>query len=240
MRDRNIRWKKGDRISLGIAISKFNKKINELKQSEDNLNLPDELDYKKLSNEIATRTSLNTNLQIIRSFLSADVADLKVDEKTQIVSNWQKEKDQLLLRNARRYIKRQLNELEPGFGMGNQEYNELKSTLNSFNNLYKSKSTYKDRSEVLNEYGYGQKMSNMAKTFKENFVEVYSKSSFKNKQKLIDYANSFDNPQDFWNTIKDSKLSDLKQEYDTQQGLISFGDDEDNFNYELRLLKIIK
>lgn len=240
MRDRNIRWKKGDRISLGIAVSKFNKKINELKQTEDNLNLPDELDYKTLSSEIATRTSLTTNLQIIRSFLSADVEDLRVDEKTDIVSNWQKEKDQLLLRNARRYIKRQLNELEPGFGMGNQQYNELKSTLNSFSNLYSSKSTYKNRSEVLNEYGYGQKMSNMAKTFKQNFVEVYSKSSFKNKQKLIDYANSFDNPQDFWQAIRDSKLADLKQEYDTQRGLISFGDDEDNFNYELTMLNIIK
>lgn len=240
MRDRNIHWKQGDRISLGIAISKFNKRINELKQTEENLNLPDNLDYKKLSNEIATRTSLNTNLQIIRSFLSADVEDFRIDEKSEIVSNWQKEKDKLLLRNARRYIKRQLKELEPGFGMGNQQYNELKSTLNSFNNLYKSKSRYKDRAEVLNEYGYGQKMSNMAKTFKENFTEVYSKSTFKNKKKLIDYANSFDNPQDFWEAIKDSKLSDLKQEYDTQQGLISFGDDEGNFDYELKLLKIIK
>ena len=48
MAEYQIRWKRGDYISLGKAVSQFNKKINELKSEENALLLPDEISYSQL------------------------------------------------------------------------------------------------------------------------------------------------------------------------------------------------
>ncbi len=48
MADSQIRWKRGDYISLGKAVANFNKKINELKTEENALLLPDEISYSEL------------------------------------------------------------------------------------------------------------------------------------------------------------------------------------------------
>lgn len=48
MADSQIRWKRGDYISLGKAVANFNKKINELKTEENALLLPDEINYSEL------------------------------------------------------------------------------------------------------------------------------------------------------------------------------------------------
>lgn len=48
MAEYQIRWKRGDYISLGKAVSQFNKKINELKSEENALLLPDEINYSEL------------------------------------------------------------------------------------------------------------------------------------------------------------------------------------------------
>ena len=48
MAEYQIRWKRGDYISLGKAVSQFNKKINELKSEENALLLPDEISYSEL------------------------------------------------------------------------------------------------------------------------------------------------------------------------------------------------
>ena len=48
MADNQIRWKRGDYISLGKAVANFNRKINELKTEENALLLPDEISYSEL------------------------------------------------------------------------------------------------------------------------------------------------------------------------------------------------
>lgn len=48
MAEYKIRWKRGDYISLGKAVSQFNKKINELKSEENALLLPGEISYSQL------------------------------------------------------------------------------------------------------------------------------------------------------------------------------------------------
>ena len=48
MAEYQIRWKRGDYISLGKAVSQFNKKINGLKSEENALLLPDEISYSQL------------------------------------------------------------------------------------------------------------------------------------------------------------------------------------------------
>ena len=45
MAQSQIRWKKGDFIKLGKAVSQFNRKINELQSEENKLYLPEIIDY---------------------------------------------------------------------------------------------------------------------------------------------------------------------------------------------------
>ena len=48
MADGYIRWKRGDYVTLGKAVSAFNKKVRQLQTEENNLNLPDEVSYNDL------------------------------------------------------------------------------------------------------------------------------------------------------------------------------------------------
>ena len=62
-----IRWRKGDYIRLGQAVSQFNKKIVELEKDELKTEyLPDLRDYKDLKEHITTRNELN---RVINNFL---------------------------------------------------------------------------------------------------------------------------------------------------------------------------
>ena len=54
MADSLIRWKKGDYIKLGQAVSRFNKRIKELEVDEISY-LPDMKDYKDLKENILSR-----------------------------------------------------------------------------------------------------------------------------------------------------------------------------------------
>ena len=49
MADSRINWKHGDYISLGRAVSNFNKKIRELQAEENKLYLPDEINKKEIT-----------------------------------------------------------------------------------------------------------------------------------------------------------------------------------------------
>lgn len=75
--------------------------------------------------------------------------------------------------------------------------------------------------------------------FKENFVEAFKDLNYEGVDKLLEKVNSFKNPLDFWEFIKNSNLSDLKIYYDIKKGLVTFGNDEENFKEDLMELGII-
>ena len=52
MAQSQIKWKKGDYISLGKAVAEFNKKINKLQKEEDLAYLPAKIDYKEARENI--------------------------------------------------------------------------------------------------------------------------------------------------------------------------------------------
>lgn len=73
-----IKWKKGDFISLGKAVSAFNKKINELQNNENNLYLPDFKDYNNIKQNINTRKELNRQINSMKKFLKEGAEDLYI------------------------------------------------------------------------------------------------------------------------------------------------------------------
>ena len=49
MANSQINWRKGDYISLGKAVSQFNRKINELQKEEKRNYLPELINYKDIN-----------------------------------------------------------------------------------------------------------------------------------------------------------------------------------------------
>lgn len=64
-----IKWKQKDYLSLGRAVSQFNKKINELNKEEKKLYLPELKNYKDIKSKILTRNELNRVIRSLKSFL---------------------------------------------------------------------------------------------------------------------------------------------------------------------------
>ena len=71
-----IRWQRGDYITLGKAVSQFNKKINELQKEESKDYLPDTLEYKEVKENITTRKELNRVINSLRRFKKEGAEDL--------------------------------------------------------------------------------------------------------------------------------------------------------------------
>lgn len=71
-----IKWKKGDFITLGKAVSAFNKKINELQNNENKLYLPEFKDYNKIKQNINTRKELNRQINSMKEFLKEGAEEL--------------------------------------------------------------------------------------------------------------------------------------------------------------------
>ena len=61
-----IRWKRGDFIKLGRAVSEFNKEIAKNEQVIDSLALPEKVEYKDLRDSIMTREGLNYYIQSLK------------------------------------------------------------------------------------------------------------------------------------------------------------------------------
>ena len=71
-----IKWKKGDFISLGKAVSAFNKKINELQNNENKLYLPEFKDYNLIKQNINNRKELNRQINSMKEFLKEGAEEL--------------------------------------------------------------------------------------------------------------------------------------------------------------------
>lgn len=63
-----IKWRKQDYLSLGRAVSNFNKKINELQKEEKKLYLPETISYKDIKSKIYTRNELNRIINSLKRF----------------------------------------------------------------------------------------------------------------------------------------------------------------------------
>lgn len=62
-----IRWKRGDYIKLGKAVSQFNKEIAKNEGIIDKLILPEQVDYKSLRDNIQTREGLNYYIKSLKN-----------------------------------------------------------------------------------------------------------------------------------------------------------------------------
>lgn len=76
MANSQIKWKRGDYITLGKAVSNFNKKVRKLQTEENKLVLPEEIDYKTAKEDITTRRELNRFINSLRRFSKSGAEEI--------------------------------------------------------------------------------------------------------------------------------------------------------------------
>ena len=86
--DSLIRWKRGDYIKLGQAVSRFNKIINSLDTDERDF-LPDLKNYQEIKSHITSRKELNRVINSLRRVNTENLLNTKILESGEEISKWE-------------------------------------------------------------------------------------------------------------------------------------------------------
>ena len=85
-----IRWSRSDTAKLSRAVRDFNKKIKELKNEENSLYLPKEVEYKETKKEITTRRELNRVINSLKRFKKEGAEELYTTKAGEKMTRWER------------------------------------------------------------------------------------------------------------------------------------------------------
>ena len=238
--DSLIRWKKGDYIKLGQAVSRFNKIIKELDVDEREY-LPDLRDYKDMKEHITSRKELN---RIIKSLKRANVENLlatRTFDSGEEISKWEFSE----LKKAKRRALRNLNverenilQGRESIGMGDERLSEIQAIEDSFERLNeKTGSDLKRLKSRIMSVGRSDYKLAKDKQFMENFYTALEGiSNFQNYDILKRELDKIKNPSKFYEYVKKSPvLMDLFLWYKESDSLFygGFSDNQEAFDSTL-------
>lgn len=216
MTDSQINWKRGDYISLGRAVSNFNKKIRELQAEENKLYLPDEINYKEAKENITTRKELNRLVNSLRRFQRQGEEDLYTTQAGESMTKWERRELGIQSRIAQIRLQNELKTLneptESGFSraqMGSMRVREINAQIKNLKNIEGAVGYEFNRlRERLSRMGTSDYTMKKAIVFRENYLKEMEKySHFDNYEKLMKKLRSFTNPVSFFNFVSQNELT---------------------------------
>lgn len=216
MADARINWKRGDYISLGRAVSNFNKKIRELQAEENKLYLPDEINYKEAKENITTRKELKRLINSLRRFQRQGAEDLYTTQAGESMTKWERRELGIQSRIAQTRLQNELKTLneptESGFSraqMGSMRVREINTQIKNLKNIEGAVGYEFNRlRERLSRMGTSDYTMKKAIVFRENYLKEMEKySHFDNYEKLMKKLRSFTNPISFFNFVSQNELT---------------------------------
>mgnify|MGYP002513053687 CR=1 FL=1 len=234
-KDYNIKWTRSDYGKLSQAISQFNKNIKKLEAVESELILPDVVNYKDLKSGITTRQELNRMIGSLRRFTNpAKQKAIKLDSGIEITA-WEYTELKAERRRAEKRLTGELFGLEATLGTGNKRINEIRGTIASLQKLETATGEdFKRIRKRIKVQGTSDFNRKKAKTFQDNFIKAFKGMG---RKEIVEYAQKFKDPEEFWNAIKDSGFSNLQEFYDESEGILRFSmDSDERYFYELEQL----
>ena len=216
MASSKIKWKRGDYIRLGRAVSDFNKKINELQQEENKLYLPTPVNYEKTKENITTRTELNRMINSLRRFQKEDAGELYTTEAGMQITKWERRELGIQQRIATKRLNKELKELNDpninGFSrvqMGSIRAREIEAQIKNLGKLEFKKGKEFDRLVSRIKF-QGSSDYNMKRSivYRENYIREMEKySNFENYDKLMKKLQSFKNPESFYEFVSKTEIT---------------------------------
>ena len=247
-----IRFRRSDAGKLSYAVRKFNEKIRELEGLEREF-APEEVNYKKLKENIISRREFNRVLKSLQRFTRKGQEDIVKLDSGENISKWEKHEINLASKRATKMLTveymKEVQKPVNVFGMKNDRISQIEATLNSIDKLEKSRGNiFKKIKERIFKLGVTDKELKKAVIFKENFLKGMKDKQFKNFKNVGLFENFINtklkNPMKFYETISKSEIfSNFFTWYDSSEGIITFGGfltNEDLFNTGLEDLGILK
>lgn len=238
--DSLIRWRRGDYIKLGQAVSRFNKIIKELDTDEREF-LPDLKDYKEIKEHITSRKELNRVINSLRRVNAENLLNTKILESGEEISKWEFQE----INKARKRAFRNLNlEREsilkdrPSIGMGDERLSEIRAIENSFVTLeFRTGNDLKRLIQRIFAVGRSDYKLSKDELFRQNFYKALEGiSNFQNYEVLKKELDKIKNPTKFYEFVRKSPvLMDLFLWYKESDTLFygAFSDNEEAFNSTL-------
>ena len=230
-----IRWNRSDYGKLSYAVRKFNENLRKLDSVESDLILPDPVDYKDLKSGITTRGELKRIIGSLQRFSNPSKQKaVKLDSGIEITS-WEYTELKRERRRAERRMSGELAGLEATLGTGNKRINEISGTITSLYKLETVKGEEFNRIRKRIKYqGVKDYEIKQAMVFKERFLKTYKSLG---RTEIVEFAESFKNPLEFWEAIKDSEFKNLEEWYDEAKGTVQFAmESDERYAYELSKL----
>lgn len=225
---------RGDYISLGKAVAKFNRTINELKTEENKSYLPDEIQYKNVSETIVKKSELDRYIKNLRNF-SKENDGLYLTESGEQITKWERD----VLETERNIAIRRMNKsLKKVNQYDKDTITTLESNIKNFKNLENlSKEDFKDTVKRIHKLGATDYEWRRALQYRKNYYEALEGiSNYKNYEKFKRRLDRYKNPINFYKFIQKSEvMKDLFVYYKGGQGLVvgAFANDEEAFDYAL-------
>ena len=246
-----IRWKRGDYIRLGRAVSEFNKEIEKNKEVVDELILPEEINYKDLRDRIQTRQGLNAYINSLKRIKlpgSFDVVELENGEQ---ITRYAKGEIERGRKSATIVLSNQIKELETKTkielgieadidlpnAFKSQKQKSLEAKLRDYKKLYKL--TGKDFKRRAKELGINQNelKYRRAYVFRENYMKVMREKykDFENFNKFESWARKHKNPISFYEALPDGEFypDDLQYQSDVVFSQENFNSFLENFGIKI-------
>ena len=245
MAQSQIRWKRGDFIRLGKAVSQFNNKINELQREENKLYLPDIISYEKAKGEITTRAELNRFINSLRRFQKEGAESLYITQAGEEITKWERRELGIQSRSAQLKLQAELkalNEpLEGGFSraqMGSAKVRALQSQIKNLK-MIETKKGYEFNAlrRRIRKMGASDYEMKKAIIYRENYLKEMEKySHFDNYDELMKKLKSIENPINFFKFVSQNELTqDLTYQSDQYYSQQEFNRFVEMFNMKENL-----
>lgn len=216
MANSQIKWRKGDYISLGKAVSQFNKKINQLQKEETRNYLPDTLNYRDIKENITTRRELQRVINSLRRFKKEGAEDLYRTQAGKEITRWERRELAIESRTAQIRLTKELKDLyTPKQGekfsraqMGSKRVREIEAQLKNLKQIESKKGYQFERlRQRIHNIGTSDYNMRRAIIYRNNYINEMKKyRHLKNYELLKEKMESLSNPVDFYEYVKDKEL----------------------------------
>lgn len=235
-----IRWKKGDYVRLGRAISQFNKTINEI-EVDETINIPSIQNYKELKANILSRKELNRVIDSLKSANAKNLTTIKEFPSGEKVSEWEFDEINKATRRATRRLQKEKESIlssRPSIGMGDERLSEIRAIEDSIESI--GEKVGKEFERVKKRvFSLGRKdlALRKAEIFRENFYTALEHlSDYTYYEKLKSKLDKIQNPIKFFEYVRQSpQLMDIFLYYNNPEVNIygAFSSNEEAFNSSL-------
>ncbi len=220
-----IKWKKEDVQNLEKAVSTFNKNVKRLKKARKNIDfIPEEIDFQGTRELIKNRAELNRVIKSLSRFKGKE-AFKKVTLPSGVeMTAWEKREIGYQKGVATRRIKKMMEaERKANRKYKSERYNELKTALESVENVYYvTGAKFEKAKSRIENYGSQDYDIRIASIYKENYLSMLERNfqEVEGYEELVQVIERM-NPLTFYNRLKSNeygeKLKDIRFMYDTNE-----------------------